>query len=121
MARTVAMMDTLVEITGFELMTVNFPFRQAFKHAAKERLGSETIILKCNTSAGSTGFGEALPRPYVTGESLDDTFNFLREDILPRLLGTRFSALSDVISFLGECDGEPPRQWVRDDRIHTAA
>lgn len=114
-------MNNPIEITGFELMAVNFPFRQAFTHAAKERTGSETILLKCNTSTGNEGFGEALPRPYVTGESLDDTFDFLRENILPRLLGARFSAFSEVVGFLGECDGEPPPRWAPDEKVHTAA
>lgn len=114
-------MNGPVEITGFELMAVDFPFRQAFVHAAKKRTGSETILLRCTTSTGGEGFGEALPRPYVTGESLDDTFDFLKASILPRLLGARFSAFSDVVGFLRECDGEPPPRWAPDNKVRTAA
>lgn len=109
------------EMIGFEIFALDLPFRQKFKHAAKERSSSESLMLRCVTSSRTDGFGETLPRPYVTGESLQDTCDFLKKSVLPRLLGLRFSNLPEVISFLEGCDGEPPADWVESTKIRTAA
>lgn len=110
-----------VAIVGFELYTIDLPFRRAIRHAAKERRRSESIFLKCITDTGVHGFGESLPREYVTGESREETFDFLKEHVLPRLLNLRFTSMAEVISFLESCDGHPPREWFRISQPRTAA
>ncbi|MHB8110671.1 MAG: enolase C-terminal domain-like protein [Syntrophorhabdaceae bacterium] len=109
------------EIIGFEIMAIDLPFRNAFRHAAKERRTSESIILKCIAASGHFGFGETLPRVYVTGESRDDSFDFLRDNVLPGLIGRRFSALSEIIAYLEECDGQPPGYRPHDGLVRTAS
>jgi muconate cycloisomerase len=101
-----------VRIAAFELFAVDLPFRFAFKHAAAERSCSDSVFLKCVTGTGVVGFGECLPRVYVTGETRDGAFDFLRDRILPRLLGREFASLLDVEAFLMECDGRAPAAWV---------
>ncbi len=99
-------------VTRFELSAVDLPFRVSFKHSAAERRSSESLFLKCVTRGGAAGFGESLPRAYVTGESRDGSFDLLAERILPNLVGRSFGDLADVESFLGECDGRAPADWV---------
>jgi len=109
------------EIIGFEVFTLDLPFRHTFKHAAKQRRSSESLVLKCFTSSRGIGFGETLPRTYVTGESLEDTYGFLADLILPHLVGLKFSKLDEVIGFLEECDGEPPPHRADIQQVRTAA
>lgn len=109
------------KIAGFEIMAVDLPFRTTFRHAAKERSTSESIFLKCLTASGHCGFGETLPRAYVTGESRDESFEFLRENVLPDLIGQGFSTMSDVIKYLDECDGQPPGNRPQDGKSRTAS
>lgn len=107
-------------IASFELSAVDLPFRKPFKHAAAERTSSYSLFLKCTTDSGTVGFGESLPREYVTGESRASAFTMLRDDILPRLLGQRFESMQEVESFLQQCDGQTPG-WVAADVPQTAA
>jgi muconate cycloisomerase len=99
-------------IASLELLAVDLPLRKPFKHAAAERSSSESVFLKCVTDAGSVGFGECLPRKYVTGETRDGAFDLLREAMLPRLLGLRFESMAEVEDFLARCDGRAPRAWL---------
>jgi len=107
-------------ITSFQLFAVDLPFRKPFKHAAAERTSSYSLFLKCSTDTGAVGFGESLPREYVTGESRASAFAMLRDDILPRVLEQRFDSMQAVEAFLDECDGQTPG-WVATDVPQTAA
>ncbi len=112
---------TLERVARFELLAVDLPLRKPFKHAAAERWTSESVFLKCVTESGAVGFGEALPREYVTGETRDRSFALLREAILPRLVGRSFASLAEVEEFLGRCDGRAPHAWLEPDVPQSAA
>ncbi len=107
-------------IASFELSAVDLPFRKPFEHAAAERSSSYSLFLKCTTDTGAFGFGESLPREYVTGESRMSAFHMLRDDILPQLLEQRFDSMQELETFLHHCDGKTPG-WVAADMPQTAA
>lgn len=44
---------------------------RAFEHAAAKRSAAEAIVVCLHTAGGRVGWGEALPREYVTGETLE--------------------------------------------------
>jgi L-alanine-DL-glutamate epimerase-like enolase superfamily enzyme len=52
-----------------ELRRIVIPFRAPFRHAAAERRATESVWVEARVPGG-TGYGEACPRPYVTGEDL---------------------------------------------------
>jgi muconate cycloisomerase len=108
-------------IVKFVIATVDLPFRKAFKHSAAERASSHSIFVKCITDDGHAGYGECLPREYVTGESKDEAFNLLRDKVLPRMLGMKFGSLEEIEAFLMECDGKAPEGWVSGNEPQTAA
>jgi muconate cycloisomerase len=108
-------------IAHFELFSLDLPFRKPFKHAAAERAVSNSLYLKCTTDLGSMGFGEALPREYVTGETRCGAFELLVNEILPRLIGMEFLSLEEVKAFLLRCDGKAPSDWIVPGRPQTAA
>jgi L-Ala-D/L-Glu epimerase len=110
-----------MRIASLELFAVDLRLRKRFAHAAAERSRSESVFLKCVTDTGAIGFGESLPRKYVTGESRDDAFDLLRDSVLPRLRGMSFDSMAEVETFLRECDGHAPREWVDADSLHGAA
>jgi muconate cycloisomerase len=109
-----------MRISSFELSAVDLPFRKPFKHAAAERISSYSLFLKCATQSGTVGFGESLPREYVTGESRASAFAMLRDIILPRMLDQRFNSMDEVEDFLRNCDGQTPG-WIPSDQAQTAA
>jgi L-Ala-D/L-Glu epimerase len=108
-------------VTELELLAVDLPFRAPFRHAAASRHSSESLFLRARLDTGVEGWGESLPRVYVSGESRDDAFALLRGTILPALLGRTFQSLSEVSAFLGECDGKAPSGWVDPDIPQCAA
>ena len=110
----------MAEVTRFELMKVDFPLRKPFRHAAAIRRASESIFVKCVTDR-SVGFGESLPRQYVTGETRDAAFALLERHILPRLIGVQFNAMDSLSDFLVTCDGKAPPEWIAPNRPQGAA
>ena len=110
----------MARISGFEIFAVDLPFKLSFKHSAAERVTSSSIFLKCTTDSGDSGFGECLPREYVTGESQEGVFSMLLDDILPRLIDKEFQSMHDVQDFLWNCDGKTPG-WIDQSTPQTTA
>jgi L-Ala-D/L-Glu epimerase len=108
-------------VTELQLFAVDLPFKTAFRHAAAARTTSESLFLRMTLDSGVDGWGEALPRAYVSGESRQDAFALLRDQVLPALLGRTFQSLPEVFSFLEKCDGKAPSEWVPPDLPQTSA
>ncbi len=75
-----------------------------FEHAAAARRKSESIIVRMVFSDGAMGYGEALPREYVTGETLDTVVNDLCNLIWPAIVadGLAWPGVL-VVDSLGRC------------------
>lgn len=48
---------------------VRLPFKRAFTHASAARSESENVLVRCDLTDGPSGWGEGVPRKYVTGET----------------------------------------------------
>jgi L-Ala-D/L-Glu epimerase / N-acetyl-D-glutamate racemase len=111
----------MATLTTFELFAVDLPFRTAFRHAAAARRVSESLFVRARLDTGVDGWGESLPRSYVSGESRESAFGLLRDAILPAMLGQEFGSFADVLSFLEKCDGKAPSAWVLPDVAQSSA
>lgn len=69
-----------------DIYQTSIPMR-GFKHAAAERAKAEAIVVEVHFDDGAVGWGETLPRPYVTGESMESVVEDLRMVIWPRWAG----------------------------------
>jgi muconate cycloisomerase len=92
-----------------------------FRHAAARRVRSESIFVRLHLDNGIDGWGEALPRPYVTDETVDEAVRFLRDWIGPAISGRQFTDLADAVDFLTDCDGAAPTAWAPATSRHAAA
>ena len=108
-------------VTDLRLFAVDLPFKVAFRHAAAARTSSESLFLRARLDNGAEGWGESLPRAYVSGESREQAFALLRDTILPALVGQSFRSLPEAGSFLEKCDGKAPPEWVRPEVPQTSA
>jgi L-alanine-DL-glutamate epimerase-like enolase superfamily enzyme len=108
-------------VTELQLFAVDLPFEVAVRHAAAARTTSDSLFLRARLDGGAEGWGEALPRAYVSGERREDAFALLRDAILPALVGRAFRSLAEVVSFLEKCDGKAPPEWVRPEVPQTSA
>jgi len=91
-------------ISKLEAYKVNIPFKVAFKHSLKSRQESESIFVKVSLDNGVTGFGESLPRSYVTGNTQDAVYAQLK-DFLPKLNGVELGPPEEGTSFIRSLDG----------------
>jgi len=61
-------------INSLKLFKVAVPLKKVVRHASFERSVSENLVVRVTLADGSVGHGEGVPRPYVTGETLESTF-----------------------------------------------
>jgi muconate cycloisomerase len=76
-----------MSIRSIELFHVAVPLRSKIKHASHERTDSDNLVVRVTLEDGTEGYGEGVPRPYVTGETVETTFQTLSGCDLARHLG----------------------------------
>ncbi|MDD5085866.1 MAG: enolase C-terminal domain-like protein [Candidatus Omnitrophica bacterium] len=57
---------------------IRLPFRMRFKHALASHSEAHNIVIACELEDGTIGYGESIPRGYVTGESVNSVFDLFR-------------------------------------------
>lgn len=102
------------EITVFKL---RIPFHQPFHHATQSREESDAVIVRIKGAEGRTGYGEALPRPYVSGENADSMIGHLRDRLAPKIFARSWPAGWATFDLLAACQGD----WTRSDRHDVVA
>jgi muconate cycloisomerase len=70
---------TIVELTAYH---VRIPLRKAIRHASHSRTETDNLLVRCVLENGSEGYGEGVPRDYVTGETIDSALEQLRRSDL---------------------------------------
>lgn len=111
----------MARLVGIQLCELDLPFRRTFRHAAAARARSSSLFVRFLTDDGHCGYGEALPRAYVTGEERGAAFELLAGRLLPGLIGMSFASFEEVLAFLIRCDGQAPVGWVAPGTPQTAA
>ncbi len=92
------------KVSKIDVFSANIPFKRSFKHVSKKREISESVFVRLEMKDGTVGFGESLPRPYVTGESQKSVTARL-EQILPAfLLGRTFQSFDETVEFSSSFD-----------------
>jgi muconate cycloisomerase len=64
----------VVELTAFQ---VRIPLRKPFRHASHTRSYSDNVVVRCVLEDQTQGFGEGVPREYVTGETIASALELL--------------------------------------------
>lgn len=92
----------MMKINQIKAFAVRLPFRFSFGHSLASRNSSLNVIVKVEVEEEATGkraigYGESVPRDYVTGETTEGALKAIREEYTPRLLGTAFTAPLDAL------------------------
>lgn len=87
-----------MRIDAVELHHLEIPFKSAFQHATKARSRSETVIVALRSEGGEVGFGEILPRPYLTGETISSVLERDGPALADTWLGLSLESLEDVVA-----------------------
>jgi L-alanine-DL-glutamate epimerase-like enolase superfamily enzyme len=94
-----------MRIVSAHLYALRIPFKLPFSHNLMTRSYSDSIIVKLTADSGESGFGEGIPRPYVTGETVSSCLDHIRLVLLPLVEQhdlDEWSLLTDPMSLLSE-------------------
>ncbi len=86
-------------LTAFE---VPIALRKPIRHASHVRHQNDTLIVRCELNDGSVGWGEGLPRTYVTGESIGSVWRHLMATEFAQLYDAEFATALDAVNLLSE-------------------
>jgi L-Ala-D/L-Glu epimerase len=70
-------------ITSIEVRRIQIPMGGGFEHARAKRTATDNIVCALTLSDGSVGYGEGVPRDYVTGETIESVWSVLEALELP--------------------------------------
>jgi muconate cycloisomerase len=90
-----------MKILSIRVGTVRLPFRFSFKHSLAARNFSLNIIVQVTIESDSgdsvVGWGESVPRDYVTGETAEGAILALKSRLAPPFLGREFSSSTSLL------------------------
>ena len=72
-------MSKVAELTAFQ---VRIPLRREVRHASHSRTSTDNLVVRCVLDDKTEGYGEGVPREYVTGETIDFALDLLRRSNL---------------------------------------
>lgn len=102
-----------MRIRRFIAHVIRLPLRRKFAHASATRQDSENILIRCELADGTAGWGEGVPRPYVTGETPAGCFQQLSASPLGDQLAADCNSWPEVVrlceQFQPVHDREDPR------------
>jgi muconate cycloisomerase len=70
---------------NLEVWTYEIPMRVRFEHARAGRAVSTGVLVRLQLEDGAVGWGEGIPRDYVTGETLESAVAVIRDEYADRL------------------------------------
>lgn len=76
-----------MDVVAAEAVHVRLPLRRAVKHASAVRTETDNLLVRVQLADGSVGWGEGVPREYVTGETVDTALALLKRTDLRAQLG----------------------------------
>jgi L-Ala-D/L-Glu epimerase len=87
-------------INQLDIWHLKLPFQSSIKHSLAIHEGSENLVVRVTTADAFTGYGEGVPRTFVTGEVMRDSLSFLQQILTPEILARRFRSPQGLIDAL---------------------
>ena len=75
------------QIRRLTLLRIAVPLKKEIKHASHSRIDSDNLVVRVELAGGQVGYGEGVPRLYVTGETVESTFAALAGHDWSRMVG----------------------------------
>lgn len=101
------MADSAIKSISVHPLTI--PMRRKVDHATSQRRLAEPIVFGVELNSHVTGYGETLPRPYVTGETIASVTEAITSVYAPLLLEMHpasFPHALEAVDALPWCDAE---------------
>jgi L-Ala-D/L-Glu epimerase len=85
-----------MRLVSATLYALQIPFTESFAHSTKERTSCDSVVVRVCDEAGIEGFGEGVPRPYVTGETPESVMTHLADDLWPAVAGREAPSIAEA-------------------------
>jgi muconate cycloisomerase len=95
-----------MQLKQIEFFRLQIPLCMPIKHHLAERTCSENLVVKVVSDSGVVGYGEGIPREYVTGETTAASLAFLRDHLIPQSNGLHWDDPDDLFGTLRELISE---------------
>lgn len=66
-----------MRVTSLTAVCARTRLRHSFQHASHVRTENDSLLVRCELDTGHVGWGEGLPRTYVTGETIETAWSQL--------------------------------------------
>lgn len=102
---------------------LSIPFVEAFAHSAAGRTRCDSVVVRVVDDAGTEGFGEGVPRPYVTGETVPGVLDHLGRVLWPALVDRELVCLrseADLYALDAAIPGREVAGWIADGASRAA-
>ncbi len=97
-------MSDHTQIARITLWPLAIPMKIKFAHATHARQVADPVVVSVELANGIVGWGETLPRPYVTGETVSSIKPAIEHVLLPLLVDMRPTCLPEALEVI---DGLP--------------
>ena len=91
-----------MQISSVELVHIRVPFKGRFQHTSADRAHADAVIVILKSDEGRVGVGEIVPRPYVTGESIEEVLSSTGPRLSDRVCGVSLSSREEVVRWCRE-------------------
>lgn len=97
----------LMKINSIKAFAIKIPFRFSFGHSLASRNSSTNVIVRVDVEDAATGrraigYGESVPRDYVTGETTEGAIKAINSEYAPRIAALSFNSPLDAMAKLEE-------------------
>jgi L-alanine-DL-glutamate epimerase-like enolase superfamily enzyme len=83
-----------------DIWHLKLAFLSPIKHNLATHQGSENVVAKVATTGGVVGYGEGVPRIFVTGETLSESLDFIMEMLAPAAFKLNWASPQDLMASL---------------------
>jgi len=90
----------MLKLARLEILDVEIPFKFTFRHSLSSRSVGHSVLVRATDPDGRVGYGECVPRSYVTGETPETVRRDLQDGLLPPFLGATFGTYPELIDAL---------------------
>lgn len=87
-----------MHIVSMTAAVVRVPLKKKITHASHSRHDSDNLIVRCTLDDGTVGYGEGVPRAYVTGETAEGALAMFAATPLADPLAATMNGWSDVVT-----------------------
>jgi len=94
-------------VKKLDIWHLRLGFRSPIKHNLATYKGSDNLVLKVTTDDALVGYGEGVPRAFVTGEVLADSLAFIQNVLAPAILARDFPSAPALLQELTDLYQQP--------------